>query len=176
MSSHKPFCAVMMVLFGVGIATAQVQQNISGTWVLDRTRSESAAQSTTATAEGPVRLMIEQSAAHVRVDRQRRNGRRDVIVYPFNNTATVGPSFDPKATSGTALDQAHAEWKDGRLMLTTVLQVNGMAVTTAEAFTVMSNGRELHVETQVQMHHGYAGSDPEGKAGSNGHDVYFKKP
>lgn len=174
--THNLFYSLALTaLLQPGIASAPQTHDFSGTWDKDSTRSESAAQAISAAAEAPTRLVIEQSPVQVRIDRQRRDGRRDVVTYLFPDPKMVGAAPEnPKGAGGTTVEQARAEWKDGRLLLRTALTVNGMALTTVETFTAMRGGREIHVETQVQMHHGYGGTDPAIKAGSTGRDVYVK--
>jgi hypothetical protein len=67
-----------------------------------------------------------------------------------------------------------AEWKDGGLLLRNVWTVNGMSMTTAATLTLMPNGREMIVVTNVQMHHGYESTNVGRNASSTGKDVYIK--
>lgn len=173
--THKLLSStVLILLVHSGTASGQETHNFSGSWRKDPVRSESALQTTAASAESAVGLVIDQSATSVRVGRQRRDGRSDVVTYVFNDLPAASAAPTLGGTTGTTVDQARAEWKDGRLLLRTAFSINGMAVTTIEAFTAVAGGNEIQVDTQIQMHHGYGGTDPEVKAGSNSRDIYVK--
>jgi hypothetical protein len=173
MTHHTLLCAAVTVLLYQDVS-AQGARNLSGTWQKDSTRSESAAEGSPASAEVPVKLVIQHTPAAVRIERHRRDGRQDAITYQFASPALPAVTPKPTGTVGTDVDQARAEWKDGRLLVTTLMHVNGMAVSTVERLTLLPSQREMHVETQLQMHHGYEGNNPESTAGSTGRDVYIK--
>jgi hypothetical protein len=170
---YKPLLWAALTVLLTDCAAAQDVRNVSGVWQKDSTRSDSAAEGSPANAEVPMKLVIEQTDTTVRVERHRRDGRTDVITYHFAEPPRVAAPPIPTGTVGRAVDHAGAEWKDGRLLLTTLLHVNGMAVSTVERVNVLSE-REIQVETQLQMHHGYEGNSPEATAGSTGRDVYFR--
>jgi hypothetical protein len=160
--------------------SAQDGVNFSGTWVKDPQQSESLAQAADVSAQAPRQLIIEQSPNAVRLTRQRLDGQTDTVTYPFNPPASASPpaaTAAPGGSSGTTTadgtnvslpattreTDARAEWKDGGLTLLTSLLVNGKTVTTTERLTISPDGRQLTIETQLMMHHGYEsiGSSPD---------------
>jgi len=165
--------------------------NFSGTWQKDPSRSETLAQTPEASAQTPLRLVIKQLPGALQIDRQ-RDGQSASVTYAFNSeparpTTPDPPTAEPPVgTAGTTVSKAEpdlappgvnvtesrAEWKDGRLILSTVLFVNGKAVTTTEALTLSADGRELIVQTNLQMHHGY--DSRKAAAAAEGKDVYIR--
>jgi len=63
-------------------------------------------------------------------------------------------------------------------MLLTALSVNGQAVTTGERLMMSSDNRQLIVETDLMVHHGYESTsgttNASGASGSKARDVYIK--
>lgn len=176
---------------------AQERANVSGTWVADRQRSESFKQAAAAAAQSPVRLIIRQSPNGLSIERQRDDGGTDTISYSFDSAASTARAAANESTappaqsqgtagkvadadgpavsaSGTSVTNARAEWKDGRLMLLTVWSVNGRTVDTREALTLSQDGRELTVQTELKMQHGYESDHPDAKSASDAKDVFIK--
>jgi hypothetical protein len=190
-------------LLSVASVVAQEGADFSGTWVKDPQASESLADAPATVAKVLVRLVIEQSPDEVRITRHRFDGQADTLTYSFRptesalptattdtpaaivrrgNTETAsagaaGPKItDIPAPSGTVPTNARAEWKDGRLMLQTDLLVNGKSITTTERFSMSPNSRELIVEADLIVHHGYesAGGASADNARKTAKDVYIK--
>jgi hypothetical protein len=184
----------LMTLLSCETALAQDGvANISGTWQMDPNRSETFAQAPEARPKTSVRLVIKQSPAELQIERQ-RDGQSTNVAYSFYEAPVAGPTT--KATDSATADRpvgtaetvasepagpdfgptgvdvtkSRFEWKDGRLMLMTVLTVNGKAVTSTEALTLSADGRELIVETVLQIHHGYETPGASGK----GKDIYVR--
>jgi hypothetical protein len=68
----------------------------------------------------------------------------------------------------------NARW-DGPILVTqTVYAVNGMATTKVDKYRLSGGGREMTVDTELQMQHGYE-SNGRGPAGyGTAKDVYVK--
>src|SRR5262245_32422171 len=160
--TRKTF-AVAAVVVGVGLgAQAQEGANFSGTWVMDMTRSESAAQASNDSPRVPVRLEISHSPTSVTV-RSLRDGRSETISYTFER-----PKETAVKTSGSVTElqvtSASARWEGPILVTQTVYSVNGMATTKTEKYRLSGSGREMTIESELQMQHGYE-SNGRGPAG-----------
>lgn len=162
---------------------AQQRPDLSGTWMMDATRSESLAQAADASPREPVRLVITQSPSSVRVQRT-FDGQTQTIDYPFDVSGAplpVGTSGPKDATpesggdSPVPVDKAVARWIDGKLSTTTVYRVNGMATTKMETYELSANGREMVVLNELKMEHGYESNDGKGPQGyTSAKDVYSR--
>jgi hypothetical protein len=96
------------------------------------------------------------------------------VTYGFQR---IVPSERPVGTSGTdapSVEPVLAEWKDGRLVTTTIYRVNGMPMTKIESRTLSADGREMTVETQVQIEHGYQSNAKQPQGYIPAKDVYTK--
>lgn len=180
--------AAAAVLSG-GTTTAQGTPDFTGTWAMDVTRSQSAVLSPASARERPVLLIISQSPKGVRIERQ-LDGKTNIVTHSFSpeppaplaqqpKPAPVGTSGTdgasataPVAVVGTEVEDARAEWDGSRLIVTTVLTINGMTTKTGESLTLTNGGRELLVDTVLAVQHGYEGS----KADGHGRDVYVRVP
>src|SRR5258706_3799545 len=117
--------ALLVASWDVGWAVAQGRPNFSGSWVMDMTRSESAAQAADAAPRTPVRLAITSSAASVTI-RTTTDGKSETVAYAFEPvTRAAVPTSGEK--DERAIDQAQARWDDTRLITVTGYRVNGMS-------------------------------------------------
>jgi hypothetical protein len=166
------------VLTCAALATpfAQNHPDFSGTWVMDMSRSETAAQGADATPRTPVTLVIRQTARQLNIQTE-ADGRRDSIEYPFLETQ---PAREVTGTSGPSgappIQQAFAQWKDGRLETTANLDINNQAVTRTESHSLDASGREMTVETVLVVHHGYESNGGAPTSNRNAlKDVYVRR-
>lgn len=130
----------VVALGSVGL-TAQNPPDFSGTWTMDLSRSEAAAQGTPI---GPVTVAIKQTSDEVRIDTT-RNGRTESVRY-------LPASL--KATSSGELIGAF-RWEGPRLVTRLVTDINKQAVTVEEVRNLVANGREMTVEVMLVVEHGY---------------------
>jgi hypothetical protein len=165
--TRKVLSTAALTVLLVGSFAAQQGANVSGTWVLDANPGAPPLPAAAAATEAPSRLVIEQSPTDVRVNRQRRDGESDSVTYSFDPDQAALPVAAPD-TATVEAKSAHAEWKDGRLMLLTQLSINGRTVTALETLTLGAGGRELIVETNLAVQHGYEA----GAASSSVRNVY----
>lgn len=150
---RMPTAAVLCFLL-TSPMTAQVDQgrrvNLSGTWVMDPERSESA-QATDETQVRSATVVIRHTPANIHVDTV-RNGVREFARYPIAGTE------QPKAVGTSGSIGTIVEW-DGQAMVTiTPLEVNGMTVTMAERRFLSADGREMTVMRSLTVQHGYQGN------------------
>jgi len=199
MKSMIATTAMLTGLICMAPVIAQDRPNFSGTWVRVQPSTGSPVPTSppedTPDAQAPSRLVIEQSPATIRVNRQRPDGENDTVTYAFDATraaipttpaATRGP-VDPPAETGTAGSianggiaaaststvptSAEASWRDGALTLMTVMSVNGKTVTARQELSLSPDGRELSVSTGVAVQHGYE----TGAASNSKKEVYVKQ-
>jgi hypothetical protein len=131
-------CVVALGSLGLG---AQSHPDFSGTWSMDLTRSEAAAQGTPI---GPVSVAIRQMPEEVRIDTT-RNGRTESVRYLPSSAKPAG---------GTELLGAF-RWEGSKLVTTLVTDINKQAITVQEARSLDSTGREMTVELTLVVEHGY---------------------
>jgi hypothetical protein len=157
-------------LLSSGVANGQERADFAGTWVMDMTRSESAAQRADASPRTPVTIVIAQTPEQVTIE-TRRDGDHQTVKYTFGD---VDPK--PVGTSGTdvSIEPAHVEWKDNDLITTTVYRVKGMPVKQRQTRRLSADGREMTIETHLEMQHGYETNHPEYKSDSMVKDVYTR--
>ena len=131
-------CFVCLGFVGLG---AQSHPDFSGTWNMDPSRSEAAAQGT---PTGPVTIAIRQTPGEVRIDTT-RNGKTESVRYL---PAAV------KASSGGELLGAF-RWDGPRLVTRLVTDINKQAITVEEVRSLDPAGKEMTVEVTLVVEHGY---------------------
>src|SRR3954447_11878074 len=91
-------------------------------------------------------------------------------------TCSAAPSRRrrPGPADGTPTEPAGVEWRGTDLVTTTVYRVNGMPVKQVRTHRLSPSGREMTVETRVEMQHGYESDHPEYKSGSMVTDVFMR--
>jgi hypothetical protein len=131
-------CLVALGSSGLG---GQSRPDFSGTWSMDLTRSEAAAQGNPI---GPVTVAIRQMPEELRIDTT-RNGKTESVRYL---PASV------KATGGDELLGAF-RWEGSKLVTTLVTDINKQAITVQEVRSLDPAGREMSVELTLVVEHGY---------------------
>ena len=121
---------------------AMAQPDFSGTWTMDNSRSDSAAQEQPA---GTVVTVISHTASSLTV-KTTRDGQTDTRVYP------IGP---PTATPDQVNGVPRAYWDGGRLINEGAQTIEGQTIAFQEARTLGANGAEMTVETTLKVEHGY---------------------
>jgi hypothetical protein len=132
------FHVVALGSLGVG---AQAVPDFSGTWTMDHTRSEAAAQGTPI---GPVTLAIRQTPDEVVVETA-RDGRTDAVRYIPAGSKTT-PAGNQTGTF---------RWDGTRLITYLVTHINNQAVTVEETRSLNSGATEMLVEVSLVVQHGY---------------------
>jgi hypothetical protein len=120
-------------------AHAQGRPDFSGTWSMDRTRSESAMQ---ADPIGPTTVVIAQTPTGLQIATT-RDSRTATVVYKLDGSSSPIPG-------GTAT----SHWEGATLITETVRDIQGQTVTTKESRRLNENG-EMLVETVLVVQHGY---------------------
>ena len=161
---------LLLGLFAIGSAalaqSTQTHPDFSGTWIMDPTRSEAAAQGTPI---GPVTMVIRQSPEEVRIELT-RNGTKQAIRYLPAGMKPVG--------QGEILGTFR--WEGSKLVTNASADINKQAVTFDEVRTLSADGAEMTVEITVVVQHGYqtGGSSvvksPNAPNSSTGKNVFVK--
>jgi hypothetical protein len=120
-------------------AAAQSRPDFSGTWSMDRTRSESAMQ---ADPIGPTTLVITQLPGGLQIATT-RDSKTATILYKLDGSSSPIPG-------GTAT----SHWEGVTLVTETVRDIQGQTVTTKESRRLNEAG-EMLVETVLVVQHGY---------------------
>jgi hypothetical protein len=137
------FAMSIVCVFALGSdgLAGQSRPDFSGTWTMDLTRSEAAAQGTPI---GPVTVAIRQMPEELRIETT-RNGRTETVRYL---PAAV------KAVAAGELIGAF-RWEGSKLITTLVTDINKQAITVQEARSLDPAGREMTVELTLVVEHGY---------------------
>lgn len=122
-------------------ALAQTAPDFSGTWTMDLTRSEAAAQGTPI---GPVTVAIRQAPGEVNIETT-RNGRTEAVRYlPVSAKAT-----------GASEPMGSFRWDGAKLVTRLVTDINKQAITVEEVRSLDAGGKEMTVEVMLVVEHGY---------------------
>ena len=135
----------------------QTHPDFSGTWRFDPNRSDSA---TYPELNRPVTLVITQTPAEIRIER-RSTGGASAEAFQLQATGDA-------TTPGAAI----ARWRGNVLVADAVRDVRGQSVTVHQTFTLSADGRELTIESAVNVQHGYSMS--RGKVYGAGRDVFVR--
>jgi hypothetical protein len=167
--SKKCFLLIPMLVLAIpdrGIANAGL--DLSGTWKMDPSRSESAHQEVPI---GPVVLVVKQTPADITIEtRHTEPGKTavqsEVLTYKLNGTetTTVPQGKDPVKTK--------AHWEGRKLITETERNINGASVTTRYVHTLNESRKELKVEKTLTVQHGYQFEGA--KTSGTGTDVFIK--
>jgi len=144
-----------------GQAMPMTTSDFSGTWTMDRTRSESAAQEQPA---GDIVVTIVQTPAALTVETI-RNGTKDIAIYPIGER----PS-DPNEVSG----KRRAYWDGSVLVDEGSVDINGQTIAFREGRTPSVDGAEMIVETTLKVEHGYELKGAQTVV--TGKNVYVRRP
>lgn len=140
----------MTSLLPVALAVALLAQamtaakpDFSGTWTMDRERSESAMQEKPI---GPVTVAVTQSGTNLTIQAT-RDGKPEVVTYTIEELPN-GPGVIGAGTR-------RAYWEGLKLVTEGAGNVQGQTVSVREARTLNARGTEMTVETTVTVQHGY---------------------
>ena len=116
--------------------------DFSGTWRMDRTRSEAAAQDQPV---GDLTVIITQAGSTLTI-KTIRDGASELAVYPIEPR----PS-NPKEDIATR----RAFWDGSRLVDEGSVDINGQTIGFREVRTRTLGGAEMEVRTTLKIEHGY---------------------
>lgn len=140
MTSLLP-AAVAVALLAQAITAAK--PDFSGTWTMDRERSESAMQEQPI---GPVSVSITQTGTNVTIQTT-HDGKPEVATY----TIEEKPNSPGVIGAGTR----RAYWEGLKLVTEGAGNVQGQTVSVREARTLNVSRTEMTIESTVTVQHGY---------------------
>ena len=153
-------CVAALVQPGLA---AQGLPDFSGTWTMDLSRSETAAQGP---AIGPVTVAIQQTSTEVRIETT-RNGTTETVRY-----LPAGMKSGAEERVGTF------RWEGATLITDLNTHINNQAVTFREIRSLNPDRTEMAVEVTLTVQHGYTGStvvrSSTSPNTSTGKDVFLK--
>jgi hypothetical protein len=132
-------CVVSLASFGLA---AQSRPDFSGTWTMDMSRSEAAAQGTPI---GPVTVTIRQSREEIRIETT-RDGSTQLVRYL--------PAEAKVASGGGELIGAF-RWNGSQLITSLVTDISKQAITVQEVRELSPSGTEMTVDVTLNVEHGY---------------------
>jgi hypothetical protein len=158
----------MMVLGIPSFRAADIGLNLSGTWKMDPSRSESAHQ---AVPIGPVVLVVKQTRTDIIIETLRTEAgttavQSEVLPYKLNGAETT------IVLAGKEPVKTKAHWDGRKLITETERSIQGASVTTRHIHTLNGTGKELKVEKTLTVQHGYQFEG--GKSYGSGTDVFVK--
>lgn len=139
--SSLPFAALALTLMAQ--ATTAAKPYFSGTWTMDRERSESAMQEQPI---GPVTVSITFTATNLTIQTT-RDGKPEIMTYTIENM--------PNAPGVIGAGTRRAYWDGLKLVTEGAGNVQGQTVSVREARTLNPSRTEMIVESTVTVQHGY---------------------
>lgn len=159
--------AIAFLIFPAHRAGAQ-QRDFSGTWIMDKSQSSSGNQTETI---GPVALVIRMTPSELIIDRKEGNSDR-VVHYDADGGDTISSFETGKATG-------HMRWDGLKLITETVYDMRGIPINVKETRSLSSDGRQMTVQSELLVVHGFQGQNPSAlKTDSNssvGTDIYVRQ-
>ena len=147
--------ASLIIVLGWPQATTAPRPDFSGSWTVDRSRSQSAESAT---------LDIKQTAAGISIETNSA-GKTSKRTYPFE----VSPH---PASETLVAGHTHASWDGPKLVTELVSDISGQTVSYRQLRFLNASGTEMTVETVTIVQHGYSIKD--GKNYSTSKDVYVR--
>jgi hypothetical protein len=132
-------CASLALLVTVfQQAPASARPDFSGTWTLDRSRSQS---------PEAITLTIKQTATEVSIETT-RDGTKSVRTYPI----------EPEGKPSSGIDSSHprAYWNGTKLVAEGAGNIQGQTVSTRETHSLNAAATEMTVESIIIVQHGYS--------------------
>ena len=139
-----PPAVVAAAALALAAPLAQSKPDFSGTWTMDRERSESPHQTT---SFEPPTFVISQTDADVTIE-TRRGSASSQVRYPIGSATT--------AAQAGAGGGARAYWSGASLVTESNRTVQGQTVSVRETRSLDASGAEMTVETLLVVQHGYS--------------------
>ncbi len=147
--------ASLTLALGLLQGTPVTRPDFSGSWTMDRSRSQSETSAT---------LVIKQSASQITIATTSA-GKTSARTYPFE--ASPHPASETITAGHT-----HASWDGTKLVTEGATDVSGQTVSFRQMRYLNASGTEMTVETITIVQHGYSIRD--GKNYASGKDVFVR--
>jgi hypothetical protein len=141
-------------------AGTAAKPDFSGTWTMDRERSESALQEQPI---GRVTIAITQTGTNLTIQTT-RDGKPEVATYTIEEL--------PNGPGVTGAGTRRAYWEGLKLVTEGAGNVQGQTVSVREARTLNASRTEMTVESTVTVQHGYSFRGAKNYA--TGKDIYTR--
>ena len=149
------FLASLTLSLNVLQSAPAAKPDFSGSWTMERSRSQST---------GTATLEIKQGAGEIIIVTH-SDGKASARTYPFE--ASPHPASETITAGHT-----HASWDGTKLVTETVTEIKGQSVSYRQIRFLNVSGTEMTVETITIVQHGYNIKD--GKNYSTAKDVYVR--
>ena len=146
--------SIAVVLAFLQLPPAQ-NPDFSGSWTIDRSRSQTS---------GSVTLEIKHTATEISIETN-QSGKISKVSYPLEQSLHL-------ATETIAAGHSHAYWRDEALVTETAGEIQGQTVSFKQTRTLNEAGTEMSVESLTVVQHGYAAKGA--KNYSSAKDVYVR--
>jgi hypothetical protein len=130
---------VSLASLGLG---AQARPDFSGTWTMDMSRSEAAAQGAPI---GPVSVTIRQTPEEIRIETTRDGSTQLVRYLPA----------EAKVTGGGGELIGSFRWNGSQLITSFATDISKQAITLQEVRNLNPSGTEMTVDVTLNVEHGY---------------------
>jgi len=154
---NRVLLVVILIVAAFSTAHAQPRPDFSGTWTMDRSRSDSAVQNVPVAR---MTIVIAQTANEIRIETT-RDGQTSAFVHQLDGSETKLP--DGVATT---------RWVGTALVTEMIRDVKGVTITTKETRRLNADGSEMLVETVAAVQHGY--TQRGARSYGNGTDVFVR--
>ena len=147
-----PAVAIVAAVLLSPLPATQSPPDFSGTWTIDRERSESPHQGS---GFEPAVYVITQTASDITIETQRGTARTTVR-YPIGPATAPQPPAPPSTAQASAPRPAgRAYWSGASLVTDGTTTIQGQTVSVRETRTLDAAGAEMTVETLLVVQHGY---------------------
>jgi hypothetical protein len=159
--------SVAALVFPFTVA-GQRASDVSGTWKMDASRSESAHQ---AVPIGPVTLVIKQTATELSIETRRGQPDRratpgEILTYKLDGSETTATGTDGEPV------KCAIHWDGAKLITGTTRNIQGATITTQYVHSLDRSGKEMTVHKTLTVQHGYQFEGA--KNSGTGTDVFIK--
>ena len=149
---------------------AQERVDLSGTWQMDASRSESAHQ---AVPIGPVSLVINQTADALTIE-TRRSEKGSSVVKSETLTFKLNGTESSNVGNYGVVVKVKAHWDGPKLIAETVRNVQDATVSTMQIFSLDASGNEMIVDKTLTIQHGYQSPAANNNNVGKGKDVFVR--
>jgi hypothetical protein len=148
---------------------AQKGANLSGTWITDPARSESAHQ---ATPVGPITLVISQTPKEIIIETRTDAKDKSSVANEKLTYRLDGSENTMVGASGESV-VCKARWDGLDLIADTVRNLNDSTVTTHWVLRISETGNEITIRKTLTVQHGYQAQGASNNVGT-GTDIFVR--